>query len=39
MASNAVIIFIHAFSSYIKFIAMFANNYLDMYITINGFTH
>lgn len=39
MATNAVIIFVHTFISYIKFTAVFPKNYLEMHITVDAFTY
>lgn len=39
MATNAVIIFVHTFISYIKFRAVFVNNHLDIHITMDAFTY
>lgn len=39
MVTNAVIIFVHAFISYIKFIAVFENNHLDIHVTMGAFTY
>ena len=39
MATNAVVIFVHIFISYIKFMTMFANNHLDIHSTMDAFTY
>lgn len=38
MATNAVIIFVYTFISYIKFTAVFPNNHLEMHVTVEAFT-
>lgn len=38
-ATDTIIIFVHAFISYIKFIAVFVYSHLDIHITMNAFIY